>query len=231
MKKSIFILFLVTLFSGSVLAQKFYTTSSGELILSMAEINTGDLPAPQNIVRFSPWFNVQSLGNVDFGKAAGLFFGINVRNIGYIAKDSKTQIKKKYRVYDVGIPIGLKLGNMDSFFFYGGYEFELPLNYKEKTFENEVRTDKFNVWFSNRVPTYYHSVFVGIQFPYGANLKFKYYLTPFHNTDFVEIQDGVELKPYEHLEANVFYIALSFTMFRNAKVYYKNSHSHVEVRM
>ncbi len=154
-----------------------------------------------------------------------MFFGLNVRNVGYIAQDNTTQIKKKYRVYDMGIPIGLKLGVLDRFFIYGGYEFELPFNYKEKTFESEVKTDKFNVWFSDRVPTFYQAVFVGLQFPYGANLKFKYYLTPFHNTDYVEIVDGIESKPYEHLETHVFYLALTFTMFRNSKVYYKYENS------
>lgn len=231
MKKSIFILLIVTLFSGSILAQKFYTTSGGELILSLADINSGEMPAPQNIVRFSPWFNVQTLGNADFGKSFGMFFGLNVRNVGFITNDSKNQIKKKFRVYDLGIPVGIKLGNMDSFFIYGGYEFELPFNYKEKTFENEVKTGNFNYWFSDRVPTFYHAVFAGIQFPYGTNLKFKYYLTPFHNTDYIEVNDGIESKPYEFLEAHVFYLALSFTMFRNAKVYYKNSGRHGEVRM
>lgn len=222
MRKLIFT-FLIAIMGSSLFAQKFYSTTSGELILSMAEINSGDLPTPQNIVRFSPWFNLQSLGNVDFGEHAGLFFGLNLRNVGFIAKDNDSQIKKKYRVYDIGIPVGFKVGNMDSFFFYGGYEFELPLNYKEKTFENEVKTEKFNVWFSDRVPTFYHALFVGFQFPYGANLKFKYYLTPFHNPDFIEKVDGVELKPYENFETHVFYLALSFTMFRNSKMYYKSS--------
>jgi hypothetical protein len=220
MKKILFILVIIGI-GIQASAQKFYTISSGELILSFADIDSGELPMPQNIVRFSPWFNVQSLGNYDFGKHAGMFFGLNLRNVGFIANDNQTQVKKKYRVYDIGIPVGLKLGNMDHFFFYGGYEFELPFNYKEKTFENEVKTKKFNVWFSNRVPTYYHAVFVGIQFPYGANLKFKYYLTPFHNIDFEEIVDGQSIKPYKNLKANVFYIALSFTMFRNSSVYYK----------
>jgi len=210
-------------------AQKFYTTTSGEIILSLADINSGEMPKPQNIVRFSPWFNLQTIGNYDFGDHAGMFFGLNLRNVGYIAKDNKTNIKKKYRVYDIGLPIGLKLGKMDWFFVYGGYEFELPFNYKEKTFENEIKTEKFNVWFSDRVPTFYHSVFIGFQFPYGANLKFKYYLTPFHNTDFTETNDeGIEIKPYEHLETHVFYIALSFTMFRNSTVYYKSKHIHME---
>ncbi len=221
-----FILIAAILLSAfQIDAQSFYTTSSGELILSLADINSGDQPKPQNIVRFSPWFNVQMLGNYDFNKNLGMFFGLNVRNVGYIAQDNTTQIKKKYRVYDMGIPIGLKLGVLDRFFIYGGYEFELPFNYKEKTFESEVKTDKFNVWFSDRVPTFYQAVFVGLQFPYGANLKFKYYLTPFHNTDYVEIVDGIESKPYEHLETHVFYLALTFTMFRNSKVYYKYENS------
>jgi hypothetical protein len=221
-KKSI-LLSLALLISGALWAQSFYTTSSGELIFSFAEINSGDEPAPQNIVRFSPFFNLQSLGNYDVNKNFGLFFGLNLRNVGFIAEDKKSQIKKKYRVYDLGIPVGLKLGQMDGFFIYGGYELEFPFNYKEKTFENERKTDKFNVWFSDRTPPFYHALFIGLQFPYGANLKFKYYLTTFHNTDYVEMVDGIETKPYENLEANVFYIALTFTMFRNSKVYYKYS--------
>lgn len=223
MRKLMFTFIISTMATG-LFAQKFYSTTSGEMILSFAEINTGDLPQVQNIGRFSPWFNVQGLGNVDFNKHIGLFFGLNLRNVGFIAQDNDSQIKKKYRVYDIGIPVGFKLGNMDSFFFYGGYEFELPFNYKEKTFENEIKTDNFNIWFSDRVPTFYHALFVGFQMPYGANIKFKYYLTPFHNSDFVEKIDGVEVKPYEHFETNVFYVALSFTMFRNSKVYYHSSY-------
>lgn len=225
MIKQFILIAAIVLSAFQIDAQSFYTTSSGELILSFADINSGDQPKPQNIVRFSPWFNVQMLGNYDFNKNLGMFFGLNVRNVGYIAQDNATQIKKKYRVYDMGIPIGLKLGVLDGFFIYGGYEFELPFNYKEKTFESEVKTDKFDVWFSDRVPTFYHAVFVGLQFPYGANLKLKYYLTPFHNTDYVEIVDGIESKPYEHLETHVFYLALTFTMFRNSKVYYKYENS------
>jgi len=219
--KKILLFTLILSLGISASAQSFYTTSSGEIILSLAEIDSGKEPAPQNIVRFSPWFNVQTLGNLDFGKNVGVFFGLNVRNVGFIAKDNDTQIKKKYRVYDLGIPVGFKVGKLNSMFFYGGYEFELPFNYKEKTFENEVKTEKYNVWFSNRVPTYYHAIFAGIQFPYGANIKFKYYLSTFHNTDFEEVVDGETIKPYANLKANVFYIALSFTMFRNSSVYYK----------
>ena len=133
MIKQFILITTLMLWAFQIDAQSFYTTSSGELILSLADINSGDQPKPQNIVRFSPWFNVQMLGNYDFNKNLGMFFGLNIRNVGYIAKDNNTQIKKKYRVYDMGIPIGIKLGDLDRFFIYGGYEFELPFNYKEKT--------------------------------------------------------------------------------------------------
>jgi len=54
-------------------------------------------------------------------------------------------------------------------------ELEIPINYKEKTFINEEKDDKTNIWFSGRVPLIDHSLMAGIQVPYGATLKFKYY--------------------------------------------------------
>jgi hypothetical protein len=62
---------------------------------------------------------------------------------------------------------------------------------------------------------------VGVQFPYGAGLKFKYYLTNFHNKDYTATVDGVQYKPYEGLNSNVFYISLTFSLFKNTDLYYK----------
>jgi len=182
-----------------------------------------------NIIRWSPVFNLQMLGNYDVNRGIGFFSGINIRNVGFIYDnyqypDAENTVKKKFRNYTVGVPFGIKLGRMDKMFLYGGYEIEFPLNYKEKTFENEKKTDKFNVWFSNRVPAMYHTFMVGIQFPYGGNLKFKYYLTNFHNKDFTEtLSDGSQVKPYEFLNANVFYISLNFALFKNDDFYFKSS--------
>ena len=214
------------------MAQKnaFYTTSGGEMIFSFATIDDAGSETG-NIIRWSPVFNFQNLANYDLGKNVGLFSGINVRNVGFIydnyqAPGAETTVKKKFRNYTVGVPLGIKLGNLRKFFIYGGYEIEFPVNYKEKTFENERKTDKFNVWFSNRVPAYYHTFLVGLQFPYGGNLKFKYYLTNFHNKDFTEtLLDGTEVKPYGFLNANVFYISLNFALFKNDDFYFKESSS------
>jgi len=206
---------------------KFYTTSGGEMIFSFASIDDNGSETG-NIMRWSPVFNFQNMANYDVSNNFGFFTGLNIRNVGFIydnykAPGSETSVKKKFRNYTLGVPVGIKIGQLDKVFVYGGYEIEFPLNYKEKTFENEKKTDKFNVWFSNRVPAIYHTFLVGFQFPYGANLKFKYYLTNFHNKDYTEtLSDGTQVKPYEFLNANVFYFSLSFNLFKNSEMYYKS---------
>ncbi|MDP3463862.1 MAG: hypothetical protein Q8S18_13800 [Bacteroidales bacterium] len=195
---------------------KWYTTSAGEIVFSFASVdNNGNESG--NIMRFSPVFNFQNLLNYDVYEYVGIFTGLNLRNIGFIYDEPNTNIRKKYRSYNIGVPIGIKFGNMSGGFLYGGYEIEFPINYKEKTFENEKKTDKFNVWFSNRQPAYYHTVQVGIQFKGGTNLKFKYYLTGFFNKKFKETINSAEIKPFENFDVNVFYVSLNYNLFKNSK--------------
>jgi hypothetical protein len=220
MNRLVFILAMGLMANLAFSQSKSYFSYSGEIILSLAEIDDngnqeGILP------RFSPFYCAQSTYNYDFSNGFGSFVGLAIRNIGFIydqyevpadaASSAETKmVKKKFRNYNIGLPVGFKIGKMDSFFLFGGYEIELPINYKEKTFDGDVKEDKFNVWFSDRVELFQHGFFAGVQLPYGSNLKFKYYLSNFHNTDFVN-NDG--LKPYEGLNANVFYFALSFSPF------------------
>lgn len=199
---------------------KIYTTSGGEIILSFANIdNNGN--ANGNIVRFSPVFNGQFYGNYDINKNFGLLFGAAIRNVGFIYQTPTDSyfngVKKKFRNYNFGIPVGIKIGKMNKAFFFAGYEIEFPFVYKEKTFENEEKT-KFVVWFSKRTPAYYHTVFAGVQFPYGISLKFKYYLSEFFNQDYTK-SDGS--KPYKGLKANVFYFSISTSLFRGHEIYIK----------
>jgi hypothetical protein len=213
--------FIVNIASAQV---KSYATTGGELVFSFANIDNKGMN-PENIIRFSPVFNLQVYGNFDFGKHFGIIAGGSIRNIGFINGNTdpeNTGIKQKYRTYNLGIPIGFKIGDVNKFFFFGGYEIEFPFHYKEKTFINGVKQDsKISTWFSNRVPTFYNSVFAGVQFPYGFNLKFKYYFTNFFNESFTETIAGVQTQPYNNYKANVFYFSLSFSLFQNNHVYYK----------
>jgi len=203
-----------------------YVTTGTEIIFSFANIDNDDI-APNNIIRFSPVFNLQVYGNLDFNKHIGLLYGGAIRNVGFIDGNTdpdNSNIKKKYRNYNLGLPIGIKFGNLSKLFFFGGYEIEFPFHYKEKTFVNGVKQDnKISTWFTKRVPTVYNSVFAGIQFPYGLNLKFKYYFTNFHNEDFTETVNGEVLMPYKGYKSNVFYFSLSFALFQDTHVYYNEN--------
>ncbi len=197
-------------------AQKPYITSDGELILGFASINQSGVEE-QSIPRFSMFFHGQSFAHFDQGENFGLFTGLTIRNVGFIY-DQDASIRKKYRTYNVGIPIGIKIGDMNNLYVYGGYEFELPINYKEKTFINEKKEDKFNVWFSSRTPAFYNTLFVGVRFPRGVSLKFKYYLTPFFDKGYTQIVNGVETQPFQNLGVNTFHIALTTMITKGKKV-------------
>ncbi len=222
MKRFLYLIIAIFCLSTLSFAQTdFYTTTGGEMIFSFATVdNNGNQNG--NIMRWSPVFNFQFYGNYDVNKNIGFMFGGAVRNIGFIYDEPNSNgTKKKFRNYDIGIPVGVKVGKMDKLFFFGGYEIEFPLNYKEKTFINEIKEDKFNVWFSKRVPSYYHTVFAGVQFPYGFSLKFKYYLSEFFNQSYTEVNDGITSQPYKGLKANVFYFSISTSLFRGHEVYVK----------
>ncbi len=227
-KLSVYLLFI--LLAGQVFGQtKYYTTSGGEMIFSFASIDDNGR-SESAVLRWSPWFNLQSMFNADFSQNFGLFTGVTLRNVGFIydqyrvynpdSPDEFSTVKKKFRSYNVGVPLGFKLGDLKKFFVYGGYEVELPINYKEKTFEGDIKTEKFNVWFSNRQEQFQHGFLLGIQFPYGANIKFKYYLSNFHNMDYTDSSGN---KPYAGLKSNVFYISFNADLFKNTKFYPSNS--------
>jgi hypothetical protein len=221
MKKIQISVFFAILFSGSIFAQsKTYVTSGGEMIFSFADI-TDNGQSGSSVLRWAPVFNIQSMWNLDLSDNIGLFSGLAVRNVGYIYDnytDPSTDVvyKKKFRSYNIGIPVGLKLGNLDKMFIYGGYEVEFPFLYKEKTFDGGDKINKITGWFSDRQELIQHGFLVGIQFPYGMNVKFKYYLSEFHNQDFI---DGSGNKPYEGLNSQVFYFSLSYLMFKNLDFY------------
>lgn len=228
MKRTILIIFIAGLISNFGFSQsKSYWSSGSEMIFSFATIDDNGSETG-NIMRWAPVLNLQGMYNYDVSKSFGLFTGIAVRNVGYIynnytfmENDKEITVKKKFRTYNMGVPAGIKIGSLKKMFLYGGYEVEFPFHYKEKTFRDEKK-EKFSAWFSNRVEQFQHGFIVGIQFPYGANIKFKYYVSSFHNTGYTESNDN---KPYEGLNSNVFYISLNYGLFKPVKSYKKKESS------
>lgn len=209
--KNLIVLAVMVVASLAAVAQNehdnFYYTNGSEIIFSAADINIdGDYVSP--VVRFTAFFHMENYINYDFGNAFGLMGGVAMRNVGFIY-DQTDEIRKKHRVYTLGIPVGFKLGKLDEYFFYGGYEIEFPFNYKEKTFEGNQK-EKFNEWFSPKTPTFYNTAFLGIQLPKGMSLKLKYYFTNFFDQSYTA--GGVS--PYENFNTNLFYISFGTKLVR-----------------
>jgi len=202
---------------------RIYGSFATEMIFSFATIDHQGYDQG-NIMRWAPVINPQYMANFDFNKYFGLFTGGAIRNVGFIYDDplDVNNARYKYRTYNFGIPAGFKVGKLDNFLFFGGYEIEFPFVYKEKKFINEVKEEKDVIWFSDRVEPVQHSLMAGIQFPYGPTLKFKYYLSNFHNRDYVAMEDGEPTTPYD-FQANVFYFSLAWNLFTNWREYEPSS--------
>jgi len=204
--------------------KRFYSSTSLEMIFSFADIDVDSVNA-STVLRWAPVLNIQFIYNFDMNKNLGFFTGIDMRNLGFIWKNDKGE-KWKHRVYTLGLPVGIKLGNLKSgMFVYAGYQIEYAFNYKEKYFLNGSKKTKDVYWFTNRVNVWQSSVLLGLNFPGGANLKFKYYLTDLLDNEYEEFnEDGVKVKPYAAFnKSQIFYFSLSFNMFHRDYEYFHNN--------
>jgi len=226
MKKSLFIL-LFCLSQLAVFAQhdsilmhfdryplhhkKAYMTWGGDgPLLSFGDIKYAGEHV-RNIPRFTLFVNVGNNFNYDFGNNFGVFTGINIKNIGLITKDNDS-VKLKRRVYTLGIPIGIKIGDLKGgkFFVFAGGSYDLAFNYKEKRFLNGDKVHKFNEWFSDRTPILMPSLFAGIRVYPGFGLKVQYYPNNFFNRDYKETVNGVSTQPYKDVESKMFFATISY---------------------
>jgi hypothetical protein len=209
MKKIILSIFLVSFLITGAIAQgeKFYTENGGEFIFSFADIekNGQNISTPP---RFTMFFHLTKNYHYNFSSFVGVYTGATLRNIGFITDEEG--VKTKRRTYSAGIPLALKLGALDKdFYLFGGASYELFFHYKQKQFIDGNKS-KFSEWFSPRTERFAPSLFAGIHFPGGFNLKFKYYPQDFLNTDFqgTDFGEAVDYSVYDR--TNLFYIGLSF---------------------
>lgn len=145
---------------------------------NLPNTESSSVNTPNPIPRYSTFFHFGEQLHVNLGKSFGFYTGIGVRNIGMINRLNDT-IKIKQRVYALGIPVGIKIGDMQKRLYAAlGAELELFFNYKQKTFLGSGRGDKvekFNNWFSDRTPLLNPSLFVEFNFKKGTYLKLRYY--------------------------------------------------------
>ena len=196
----------------TVHAQDVYTVTSTELLFQSGRIEKSGADINTNL-RFTLFFHLGEYVHFDMGNYVGLYTGVGVRNVGFITDE--VNLKTKYRSYMLGAPLALKLGSFkDRFYVYGGGEYEWMFQFKQKTFIDDQKI-KVSEWFSNRTPDFIPSVFAGIQFPYGFNVKFKYYLKDFLNHNYQGSGDYNDYTGFT--KTQVWYISVSFH-FRNSAI-------------
>jgi hypothetical protein len=217
---SVLLFFFGLLISQINLKAQLYRESSVESIFSFSDIEKKGVEIPSNS-RFTLFFNFGQNFHYDFSNVFGLYSGFGIRNIGFITEESDTVYKR--RTYALGVPLALKLGSFnDNFYFFGGGEYELFFHYKQKQII-EGNKIKQSEWFSQRTKRFAPSFFVGIQFPVGINLKFKYYPFNFLNTEYKGNDFGEQVDYSEFNKTQIYYFSLSF-IFRNKnlKKYYNS---------
>ncbi|HTN47164.1 MAG TPA: hypothetical protein VL098_12510 [Flavipsychrobacter sp.] len=163
-------------------------------------------------VRFTAVVNIGLNFHYDLNKRFGLFTGISLKNLGLIEKSGNTTTK--HRVYTVGVPLGLKIGNLrDRNFVFGGGGIDVPFNYRVKIFnERHKKTYKDSEWFSDRTASVMPYAFLGLSVDPGLIVKAQYYPANFFNQDFKE---ATGYKTYSNMTASIFSLSLSVDIHYN----------------
>jgi hypothetical protein len=246
---SIFVI-CILIFDLSMNAQKKYSTSDGEIIFSWGNLeytndytqNNPQAEIVDNPLRFTCFFHLGQNYHYDVAKNLGFFIGYGLRNVGFITNEvlpveenSSTYFNAKIvrRTYSLGVPLAIKIGNMDKrTFIYGGGELEWAFAYKEKYWDSHDRSgtkSKYTDFLGKQVNPILPSAFVGIQLPKGMNFKLKYYLTDFLNHNYTRHSAGAnqvvsDLTKYK--SSQLVYIALTW-QFEPKEVLKKQTNTEV----
>lgn len=192
-----------------LIAQKTYTENGGEIILSFADVYYQGNSVPTKM-RFTMFLHLGRQRHFDFNDNVGIYSGFGLRNIGLIT--DQNNIVEKRRSYSLGVPAAFKIGSFsDHFYFFGGGEYEMLFHYKQKQKSDGTKL-KYNEWFCDRTNRFVPSLFCGLQFPGGINLKLKYYLRDFLNKDFRGEDFGRQMDYSDFGKSKIFYISLSFNL-------------------
>jgi hypothetical protein len=164
------------------IGKPYFGNSLDGMILSTALINNNGAKS-LGTLRFTAFAHVGFTYNYNISKNIGIYTGLDVKNIGIIEKFDVQNVTVKDRVYTIGVPVGLRFGNMPkrNYFFLGG-GLDLPFHYKHKIWSDAQPKTKFNEWFSNYTNVFMPYLFAGIGIK-GTTLKVQYYPNNFFNED------------------------------------------------
>jgi hypothetical protein len=201
--------------------KRFYTGNGLDFImLSTAIVSKPGKTTHLTMPRFTAIVNLGFTFNYDLDSRIGFFSGIGLRNMGFIEKIGDSTIKR--RVYSLGVPLGVKIGNLRNrnFVFLGG-GIDVPLHYREKSFRDRGDKDRINEWFSDRTRRVMPFAFVGYSFDPGVTLKLQYYPGNFLNDNYEERAKGVYpgvaplVKPYAGYSVHLLLLSLGIDIHYN----------------
>lgn len=160
------------------------------------------------VPRFTLFPHIGTTAHYNFNKNFGLVSGLGIKNLGFIQKVNNPDSTVIRRNLTVGIPLGLKFGNMFGTYGMIGGGVDIPFLFKEKGFVKRNDKDKFSEWFSQRSATVLPYVYAGARFHPGVFVKATYYPTNFMNPDFSETVNGATVRPYEGYNVNLFLLSV-----------------------
>lgn len=244
-----FAFLIACMLSVSVKAQDLYTVTSGELIFSWNTTTFNEAFQLQypgasmegSSMRFTLFFHIGEYLHYDFNNTVGLFTGLGIRNVGMITQEvlpqtvalsgqdvAYTNYNIVRRQYFLGLPLAFKIGDFGkNFYLFAGGEYELGFVYKQKywsdTFNRDGDKTKYDDWFGSETPLFIPSVFAGMQFPGGVNVRFKYYLDDFLDNTYTKnanSQDGGDFNVGDlsrYSESQVFYVSACWQFINGEK--------------
>ena len=158
--------------------------------------------------RFTAFLHIGATAHYNFNSHVGLFSGLGIKNIGFIEKFDNNDSTVKRRVYTIGLPLGLKVGNMYGTYGMIGGGVDFPFHFKEKGFVKRSNKVKDGEWFGQQTASVMPYVFVGAHFKPGLNVKLQYYPTNFMNPDYVKTVNNVSSTPYAGYNVNLAMVTL-----------------------
>ncbi len=183
-------------------ARIFYVGTGGDCAMFSTAFIHHEYPSPTRqlptntlaTTRFSGFLNIGAQFNFNINDRFGIYTGIDLKNLGFIDFTYGDSTVKR-RSYNIGIPLGIKIGNMNdkkAYGFFGG-GIDKPFNYKQKQYlVRPHKTVNFNEWYSEATPAIMPYVFIGAAINQGAVFKFQYYPGNFLNPNYRN-EDGRQI--------------------------------------
>jgi hypothetical protein len=173
-------LLIAFLYIPNIQAQKIYSSNQIKLIFSTApNISRADhrIASP---MRFTAFFNYSTVLNLDLSSYFGVAIGLEIKNICMTLKDSV--YKTKYRAYALGVPVYLRLGNMDKrWYFLAGAQYDYLFAFKEKVFVGDAKIKRHPY---GSITPFIPSIFFGFKSKSGTSISVHYMLQNFFSDDY-----------------------------------------------